>query len=70
VALRDATLRMLIDGHDHPASVFYTEDGGLSIKPNSVTSRASVVLIFTAMKSSNLKSKTIMNFTVQHFKFV
>lgn len=61
---------MLIDGHEHPASILYTEDVDLSIKLNGVTSRTSVVLIFTAMKSSNLKSKTIMIFRVQHFKFV
>jgi len=61
---------MLTDGHEYPASIFYTEDGDLSIKLNSVTSHANVVLIFTAMKSSNLKSKTIMIFTLQHFKFL
>lgn len=69
-ALWDATMCMLIYGHEHPASVFYTEDGDLSIKINSVTSHTSVVLIFIAMKSSNLKSKTIMIFRMQHFKFV
>jgi hypothetical protein len=58
-AFWDAALCVSIDAHEHPVSIFYTEDGVVSIKLNSVASHASAVVLFTTMKSSNLKSKTI-----------
>lgn len=66
----DVTLCTLIDRHEHTASIIYPKDGGLSVKLHSVMSHTKVALIFTAMKPSNLKSKTIMIFIMQHLQFV